>query len=129
MMLFVKVMAALAVGILIVVTMLYSRAVLTELSQQVASKYNELEELKSENIRLQAQLESAVSLRNIEEYATQRLGMSAMDKQQVTYINLSEGDQIELTDQSPKQTLFDRIRIVVNDLEEYIPEQENIDGV
>ena len=114
-----KVCAALAVLTLVVVTMLYSRAMLTELNQQVSSAYSKLAEEKSEGIRLQTELESIISLRNVEEYATQRLGMSTMDKSQITFLDMSEGDQFEISDKSPRQTLMDRVRVVLSDLQEY----------
>lgn len=93
----------------IVVTMLYSRAVLTELSQQIASQTAKLEKEQSEFTRLSAELDAKISLRNVEDYATQTLGMLPIDKSQVTYVDLSEGEKIELTSESPKQSLFDKV--------------------
>ena len=58
-------------------------------------------------------LESKVSLRNVEEYATQKLGMAPLDKSQITYINLNEGDRVELTSESPRQTIADRIQLAI----------------
>ncbi len=96
-----KTAAALALVAAFVVTMLYSRAVLTELNQQIAAQTNALADAQSENTRLSAQLDAKVSLRNVEEYATQALGMVSIDKSQITYVDLSEGDKIELTMDSP----------------------------
>jgi cell division protein FtsB len=119
----VKVVAALSLVALVVVTMLYSRAVLTELDLQISQANANLTEMKSEQTRLAAELESKVSLRNVEEYASQKLGMSTMDKQQITYVDLSEGDKIELTQQSPKKTLLDQIRLAIAKVKEYIPQE------
>lgn len=115
-----KIMATVAVVAMVVITMLYSRAVLTELSQKINAATAQLDIVKSEGTRLSSELESKVSLRNVEEYATQVLGMSAMDKKQVTYMDLSDGDKVELTSESPKQSLFDRIQLAISNVEEYI---------
>lgn len=117
----IKTTAVVVILVAVVVTMLYSRAVLTEVSQKISAAATELEEAKSEGTRLSAELESKVSLRNVEEYATQVLGMSALNKQQVTYVDMGKGDQIELTAASPKLTIFDRIRLAVSNVQEYIP--------
>ncbi len=115
-----KLLAVVVLVAAVVITMLYSRAVLTELNQQISEAQARLAEEQSENTRLTAELESKISLRNVEEYATQTLGMSSMDKQQVTYVDLSEGDKIELTNESPKKTLADRIQVAISNVQEYI---------
>ena len=48
------------------------------------------------------------------------VGMATMDKEQVTYVDLSEGDKIELTQSSPKQTIFDRIQLAISNVKEYM---------
>ena len=53
----------------------------------------------------------------------EKLGMATMDKEQVTYVDLSEGDKIELTQQSPKKTLLDQIRLAIAKVKEYIPQE------
>lgn len=118
-----KFLATLAVLAGVVIFMLYSRALLTELNAQISSQAAMLDEYKSESTRLSAQLESNTSLRNVEDYASQTLGMYAMDKEQVTYVNLCEGDKIELTQQSPKMTILDHIRLSIKNVQEYISEQ------
>ncbi len=118
-----KLLATVAVLAGVVISMLYSRALLTELNAQISKQNALLDEYKSESTRLSAELESKVSLRNVEDYATQTLGMYAMDKSQVSYVNLCDGDKIELTSQSPKQTLLDRIRLSINHVQAYIQKQ------
>lgn len=119
----IKMLAAVALTAVIIVTMLYSRALLTELNQKIATRGNVLAEEQSEGTRLSAELEAKVSLRNVEEYASRRLGMSAMDKTQVTYVDMSEGDKIELTSESPKKTLMDHIRLAIRNVQEYIAQR------
>lgn len=118
-----KVAAVVAIGVAVVVMMLYYRAVLTELTLQISSERTKLNEEISEGTRLAAELESKVSLRNVEEYATQKLGMAPLDKSQITYINLNEGDRVELTSESPRQTIADRIQLAISNVQEYLKDK------
>ncbi len=118
-----KLLATVAVLAGVVISMLYSRALLTELNAQISKQNAMLDEYKSDSTRLSAELESKISLRNVEDYATQTMGMYAMDKGQVTYVNLCDGDKIELTSESPKQTILDRIRLSINHVQAYIQKQ------
>ena len=118
-----KVAAVIAIGVAVVVMMLYYRAVLTELTLQISSERTKLNEEISEGTRLAAELESKVSLRNVEEYATQKLGMAPLDKSQITYINLNEGDRVELTSESPRQTIADRIQLAISNVQEYLKDK------
>ena len=73
---------------------IYNQVVLSELGSQI-SEYNEqLVVLKSEEVRLQALLESQGSMRSLEQYATSELGLSKIERYQVTYIDMQESDQI-----------------------------------
>lgn len=104
----------------VVVAMLYSMAILTELNAKINVAQDELNEMKMDTTRLQTQLETKMSMRNIEEYATQKLGMAPMDQSQITYINLNDGDKVELTQESPKTTLLDEILLAISDAKAYL---------
>lgn len=111
-------LAAVVVGV--VVAMLVSRVQLTELSTQISKTKAQLNETLTENIRLEAEVEAKLSARNVEEYATQKLGMSTLDKSQITYIKLNEGDQVELTEQAPKADLVDQVKMALSKAKAYI---------
>ena len=99
----------------VVAALLYSHAVLSELKSEASSMQNDLRDLHSEQVRLSAELESKISLRNVEDYAAQ-LGMAPLDKSQITYVDLSRGDRIELSAESPKQTLGERLRLAMSNV-------------
>ena len=86
--------------------LLYSNAVLNELSNQIAAERSRQELLLSENNRLQASLESKMSLRSIEDVARTELGLSEMEPYQITYVNRCDGDKIVKTANTPKNTSF-----------------------
>lgn len=60
-------------------------------------KYNtQLEALQDENIQLNSQIESKFSLKDVEQYAINELGMVKIAPGQIEYINMSVGDRVVL---------------------------------
>lgn len=104
----------------VVVAMLCSRVELTELSTQISKKQKALSEVQTENIRLEAEVEAKLSARNVEEYATQKLGMAPLDKSQVTYLRLNEGDEVRLTEQAGDTGLLEKIAMALGNAKAYI---------
>ncbi|MDD6236331.1 MAG: cell division protein FtsL [Clostridiales bacterium] len=115
----VKVLLFLMVIIGLSFSVMYSRAQLNELGAKVNSAAKELETLKSENIRLQTELEDRISLKNVEEYATVELGMEKMDASQVEYVTLSGGNQVEITENNDS-SVWQKIKNFFDDMMEYI---------
>ena len=96
-------MLAKAVGLVALLTvslcmLLYSNAMLTELSDQVAAAQQKQQMLLAENERLQTSIES---LRNVENIAKNELGLSELEPYQVTYVNRCGGDKIVTTRSTP----------------------------
>lgn len=52
---------------------------LNSMYSNVSKAQSQLTELKSENVRLESKLQSQVSVRNVEEYAENILGMERLD--------------------------------------------------
>ena len=65
-----------------------------EISRDIANVQAEIEAAKSENVRLNAQLNSFTSISNVDDYATRVLGMSKIEGYQVEYIDLSRDDGV-----------------------------------
>ena len=65
-----------------------------EASRKIAAVEAEIEMARSENVRLNSQKNSVMSIGKIDEYATQILGMTKVESYQVEYIDLSEGDGV-----------------------------------
>ena len=83
------------------------KAVLTETVNEISVAVKELEVLQSENVRLNMELEAMVSLKNIEEYAT---GLSKLEKYQVSYVTLDEGERVVTTQGDQGFHLLDQIK-------------------
>ena len=92
----------------IVALFIYNNVMLTEIGAQISACNAQLADLQDEATRLQATIESSTSVKAIEEIATQELGLSKLERSQVTYIDLSNEDVIEVAEkQSPG--IFDTV--------------------
>ncbi|MGI5967800.1 MAG: FtsB family cell division protein [Anaerotruncus rubiinfantis] len=78
-------------------TVLYSRVVITELNRQVAAAEDELDILHSEQVRMETELESKMSLKEIEQVAMGEYGMVKPDSGQVGYLSFTSENKIEGT--------------------------------
>ena len=106
--------------IVMVVMVIYSQVVLSELSSQISAAENRLTSLESEKTRLAAQLTSAGSSKNLEEYATTRLGLSKMDSAQVVYVNMHEQDRSQITAKGQQKTGAEMISGTAGEIMEYL---------
>lgn len=107
--------AALAMFAMVV----YANMRLTELSDEVSQQQQEYQRLLDSSNRMKVQLEEKISLRNVEEYATETLGMSQMESYQVSYVNLGEQNRVEVF-MSAKPSLWQAAKDSARALLEYI---------
>jgi len=99
---------------------IYNRAILNEISNDIAYQTKQLNTLKLENDRLTAELNAKVSMRNIEEYATAELGMSKPEPYQMNYIKLSQQDKAEVLSTGIHENLLSGITNLFNSFMEYV---------
>lgn len=76
-------------------TVPYGRMSINELNVQYNAANERLDELKSESVRMQSELESRLSLKAIEDIAVGEYGMVKPDSSQVGYIQLNSENKIE----------------------------------
>ena len=88
---------------------IYSNALINELGTQVSQATKEYTTLLSENKRLTANLESKISLKNIETYAEEELGLSKMEEYQIQYINMAPEDKIEYVKNEADDNMTDKL--------------------
>ncbi len=80
------------VALLILGSLIYSRVMLTNYQSELADQRTALKTAQSENVRLQMQFNSLMSMDKIEEYAQSKLGMVKRESYQVRYFDMSEDD-------------------------------------
>ena len=96
----VKTMAYVAVFFVGIISILFNQIAITELTNEVSEKTNQLSQLENEYRMLSAELESSVALSNIETIITRDMGMTKRTHDQITYVNLSEGDTMTLPEEA-----------------------------
>lgn len=98
--------------------MLYSQVCLSELTMQIGEKTTELEEAKSENVRLQSNLDNMVTLSKVEESAVNELGLQKTQKSQVKYITTNSENMVEVAEE--QNNVFVSIQEWVYSILEYL---------
>lgn len=91
---------------------------LNEVYSQISAAESTLNDLQSENVRMQTQLEGQASIRNIKEYAEDRLGLQKLDRSQIQYIQIQTEDEVVV--EEPDQNIFVQIKRKFNDLIAYL---------
>ena len=86
---------ACALLLALTVSVLYSQAHMTELSDEITGLQQQLVEERSVYDQLTYRLESDATLGNIEEYVSRELGMVKTDKSQVSYVTLTSANVLE----------------------------------
>ena len=90
----ISVLAALLLGL--VINSLNRR---NTMYNDVADANNKLSLLEAENVRLQSELESRMSAKNVEEYAENVLNMQKIDSSQIKYIRIQTDDVVSIPQQ------------------------------
>lgn len=92
-----KAMCFLAVCFSMVVVLLVMQTKCDTLLNEIKTVQNDIKIATGENVRLKAELSSLVASDKIENYAENVLGMVKAESYQISYIDLSEGDEIVLS--------------------------------
>ncbi|MBR5559202.1 MAG: hypothetical protein IKU72_03030 [Oscillospiraceae bacterium] len=106
--------------VVMIVMVIYSQVVLSELSTQISSAQSRLTALESESTRLSAQITSAGSSQKLEEYAVTKLGLSKMEADQITYVNMHEQDRSRITTKGQEKTGAEMISGTAGEIMEYL---------
>ena len=100
----------------VLATMIYSQVRLTELTEQINAANKQLEESKSITTQLEMKVEAKLSLREVEEYAQNTLGMTKTEASQIHYIQLSEGDKEEVVETEEQRSFLDKLSDMLSGL-------------
>ena len=85
---------------------------------QLNEVYSQISAAESTLNDLQTQLEGQASIRNIKEYAEDRLGLQKLDRSQIQYIQIQTEDEVVV--EEPDQNIFVQIKRKFNDLIAYL---------
>lgn len=102
-----KILAVFAVCGFLAGALIYANAMLAEFKNESIVLDKQYAALKDEETRLNVELDSRVCMKDIDEYITDELGMVKLEKYQVNYIDLSQGDTMAVTQE--EEGLFQKI--------------------
>lgn len=98
-------------------TVIYSLDRRSTMYSMVSALNEELTLAQAENVRLQTELESKISAKNVEDYAENVLGMKKIDKSQITYIKIQTDDVVTIPEQD--ESLLAKVKKFFNRCVEY----------
>lgn len=108
---------ALAAGLLLGLV-IYGKVENAAIHSEISAETKYVDILRSENVRMQTEIESKSALKSVEEYAVNVLGMQKLDKSQIEYLSLENGNVVDIPDQN--DNLFVRIKHAFEDFVEYL---------
>ena len=113
-----KVFIAALSALLVFFCVIYGRVETNRMYQQIAAHNQKLEVVQSENVRLKSELESKMTLKNVEDYAVNVLGLQKLDNSQIKYVQTQTDDIIEIPEEN--KNIFVRAKEKINSFLEYI---------
>lgn len=108
-----------AVIFAVMFALLYGKVETNRLFGEITTLESQLSELESDNASLAAEYESKTSLKSIEEYAQNVLGLEKLDKSQIEYVEV-EGDTVIEVVETESSNIFVIIKNWFDDLFEYL---------
>lgn len=75
---------------------IYGKVEVTAIYNEISSETKNVEMLQSENVRMKAELDARMSLKSVEEYAENTLGLAKLDKSQINYVQIQSENVVEI---------------------------------
>lgn len=113
----VSVAMVLGIGIMLAL-FLTSKADIAAVHSEIIDAKAYVEELSQENSRMKAELEQKTSLKTVEEYAENVLGMEKLNTARIEYVSLESGNVVEISEK--KSSLAAKIQSIIDRFMEYI---------
>lgn len=113
-----KVFIAALSALLVFFCVIYGRVETNRMYQQISAQNQKLESIQSENVRLKSELESKMTLKNVEDYAVNVLGLQKLDNSQIKYVQTQTDDIIEIPEEN--KNMFMKAKEKIESFLEYI---------
>ena len=99
-------------------SILYSKVQLSDYTSMISETKTQLEQAERENLRLNAELDSMVTLDNVEQIASEELGLQKTENSQISFVPLNTEEMTEVAEED--SNIFISIRNWFNDVLEYL---------
>lgn len=96
----VAVLAASVFVLAVAFSVLYSKLQISEYTTMISETKNEIEQMERDNIRLRSELDSMYTLDNVEQVASEELGLSKTQSSQITYITMNTEEMTEVAEEN-----------------------------
>jgi cell division protein FtsL len=113
-----KVFFAALSALLVFFCVIYGRVETNRMYRQIADQNQKLESAQSENVRLKSELESKMTLKNVEDYAVNVLGLQKLDNSQIKYVQTQTDDIVEIPEEN--KNIFVKAKEKFDGFMEYI---------
>lgn len=90
-----------------------------KLFEEIKGMNQKIAQLEADNAELAAQYEAKASLKKVEEFATDTLGLQKLDKSQIEYVEF-EGNKVDRAIKTEKQSILTMIKDRFSDICEYL---------
>lgn len=97
---------------------LYGKVEASKIQSDITAKTKEVDLLYSENVRMKAEIDGRASLKNVEDYVNNVLGLQKLDASQKEYVELQTENVVEMAETS--DNIFVIIKNKFNQLVEYL---------
>ena len=113
-----KILITAVMAVLVLSLVVYPKVQQATVMSDINKLNDQVMILESENVRMQTAIESKSALKAVEDYAVDVLGMQKLDKSQIEYLSLENGNVVDIPDNS--DNLFVRIKHAFEDFVEYL---------
>lgn len=97
---------------------LYGKVETNRVYNEIAAQNKAVDILYSENVRMQAEYEGRTSIKNVEDYAVNVLGLKKLDKAQIEYVQLQTENIVEIPEND--SNIFVKIQNKFYEILEYL---------
>lgn len=111
-------LVAVSCAAIVAFSILYSKVQLSDYTSMISETKTQLEQAERENLRLNAELDSMVTLDNVEQIASEELGLQKTENSQISFVSLNTEEMTEVAEED--SNIFISIRNWFNEILEYL---------
>lgn len=111
-------LVAVSCAAIVAFSILYSKVQLSDYTSMISETKTQLEQAERENLRLNAELDSMVTLDNVEKIASEELGLQKTENSQISFVSLNTEEMTEVA--AEDSNIFISIRNWFNEIMEYL---------
>lgn len=113
-----KILITAVMAVLVLSLVVYPKVQQATVMSDINKLNDQVMILESENVRMQTAIESKSALKAVEDYAIDVLGMQKLDKSQIEYLSIENGNVIDIPEEN--ENFFVKLKHSFEDFLEYI---------